>query len=309
MSGSPTCHFRASIRKERLNPYVDVPEAVSRAFAPFARAGRIAFEGTLNGVAVRGALVPAGRGRHRLYVNGGMRAAAGVGVGDTVAFDLRAVRPEGIRPPADLAVALGRLRGARAAFDALSTSHRRELIRYLDDARTPGSRARRVRSALDHVLGRRGPPGRRVEARPLWTCPKCGNGFVNRNQIHSCRRLDLSVPFAGKTARIRDLFDRFRRLVESCGPVRLVPYRDRIGFMVQVRFAGAAPRARWLDVGFWLTRRISSPRILKVETISPAAHIHRVRITGPGQIDAELAGWIREAYAVGRREHLGRRGC
>jgi hypothetical protein len=32
-------------------------------------------------------------------------------------------------------------------------------------------------------------------------------------------------------------------MVEACGPVRLVPYENKVGFMVRVRFAGAVPRS------------------------------------------------------------------
>jgi hypothetical protein len=296
--------FRATIRKHGLNPYVDAPPAVSRALAAYAHAGRIGFEGRLNRTEVRGNLVPAGRGRHRLYVNGGMRSAAGVGVGDTVSFELRATSPGTVRPPADVAAVLRRVKGARAAFDALVPSHRRELLRYIDDARTPDTRRRRIDNTILHVVGKRTVSERRGRERPLWTCPRCGNSFVNSNQVHSCERHDLSEPFAGKPPRIRELFERFRALVEACGPVKMLPYRDKVGFMVRVRFAGAVPRTRWLDVGFWLPRRIEHPRFHKIETIYPNAHVHLLRITEPEQIDGQLARWVREAYAVGCREHL-----
>jgi hypothetical protein len=207
--------------------------------------------------------------------------------------------------PADLAAALKRADGARAAFDALAPSHRRELLRYMDDARTPETRARRIAKAVDHVLGRERAPERRRPDRPLWTCPKCGNAFVNPNQYHSCRRHELGEAFAGKPAAVRRLFDRLREMIEACGPVRIVPYRDRVAFMVRVRFAGAVPRAGWLDVEFLLPRRLDDARIRRVETLYPNVHVHRIRVTGPEQLDAELATWLGEAYAVGRQDHLG----
>ena len=285
---------------------MDVPEAVSRAFAAFARTGRISFEGTLERAPIRGTLIPVRRGRHRLYVNGGMRSAAGVAVGDTVSFALRATRPDVVRPPSDMASALRRVKGARAAFDALSPSHRRELLRYIDDARTPETRQRRIRSTVGHVLGERTPSQRRGRERPLWTCPRCGNQFVTANMVHSCKRHTLEEPFAGKPAAIRKLFDRFRAMVETCGPVKLLPYHDKVGFMVRVRFAGAVPRTRWLEIGFWLPRRVEHPRFHRIQTIHPNAHVHLIRITEPRQLDAEIKAWLREAYAVGCQKHLGR---
>ena len=181
--------FRARIRLLGLNPHVDVPGSVSRAFAAYARAGRIRYEGKLEGTPIRGTLIPARRGRHRLFVNGGMRNAAGVEVGRVATFEVRATAPDVVRPPADVAAVLRRERGAAAAFDALSPSHRHELLRYVDDARTPETRGRRIDQLVRQVLGRHTPPERRGSERPLWTCPRCGNAFVNRNQYHACRRL------------------------------------------------------------------------------------------------------------------------
>lgn len=295
--------FRATIRKQGPNPYVDIPERVSRALASYAKAGRIYVEGTLDRAPIRATLIPIG-GEHRLYVNGGMRAAAGVGVGDTVRFILRAVSPDAIHPPADLAAALRRAR-ARASFDARTPSHRRELLRWVDDARTPESRRRRISEVVAQILGREEPRrGSKIADRPLWTCPKCGNAFVSRNIYHSCRRFELDHPFRGKPPEIRGLFDRLRGMVEGYGPVRVLPYDDHVGFMVQVRFAGATPRKKWLDVAFWLTRRLESPRFRRIETITPRTHLHLLRVTEPGQLDSELSGWLREAYDNGCRKHL-----
>lgn len=156
--------FRATIQKQGTNPYVDVPAAVSAAFAGQAREGRVRVEGKIRGVEFRATLIPAGGGRHRLFLNGGIRSAAGVEVGDAVAIELHATPYDVVRPPRDVATAL--------------------------------------------------------------------------------------------------------------------------------------------DVGFWLPRRIDSPRFHKIETITPDVHLHLVRVTKPEELDAEIAAWLREAYAVGRQEHL-----
>jgi hypothetical protein len=288
-----------------VNPYVDVPPAVSRAFADFARGGRIVVTGTLNGAEVRASLVPVGNGRHRLFVNGGMRAASGVSVGDVATFELRATHPGVVRPPADVAKALRSRPEARRAFEALSPSHRRELLRYIDDARTAPTRERRIAATIDHVLGEATSSQARGASRPLWTCPRCGNEFVNRNQYHSCKRYTLDAVFERKPPEIRSLYDRFHEMVQRCGPSKRLYYRDKVGYMVRVRFAGAVPAARWLEVGFWLPRRVDSPRFRRVETIYPNAHIHLLRVTDPSQLDAEVAGWLAEAYEVGCQRDRG----
>ena len=74
---------------------------------------------------------------------------------------------------------------------------------------------------------------------------------------------------------------------------------SRVGFMARVRFAGATPRQKALDVAFWLRRRFAHPRFRRVETLSPDAHIYSIRITDPSDFDCELTAWIEEAYRVG----------
>ncbi|MDR6559754.1 hypothetical protein J2809_004134 [Arthrobacter pascens] len=145
--------------------------------------------------------------------------------------------------------------------------------------------------------------GRRT-GRALWTCPSCGQAFVTKNINHSCARHSLDEPFREKPAEILRLFNVVRRTVEAMGPVTLVPYRDRVAFMVRVRFGGVRPRRDWIDVNFWLTRRIESPRFQRIETLSPYTHVYTVRVTRASDVDSELTGWLREAYSVGCQKHL-----
>jgi hypothetical protein len=299
--------FEARVLFQAPNSYVDVPARISRGFAAHARAGRIRVAGRLQDVEVRGTLIPVRGGGHRLFLNGGVRAAAGVGVGDLVKLDLRPVEPDRASVPDDVRLAFAAEQGGSTVFEALGQSHLRELVRFTDDARSPAGRARRIARAVGQVMQREATRERR--SRPngdAWTCPRCGNRFVTRNMNHSCERHDLDEPFTGKPAFVRELFDRLRGMVEAIGPVTLVVYRDRVAFMVDVRFCGAVPRRAWLEVGMWLTRRVESPRFRRVETLDPKAHIHTFRVTSPDELDEEVEGWLREAYTVGRREHLGR---
>ncbi len=291
--------FRATIRIRGRNPYVDVPQTVSKAFRRFSRSGKVSAQGTLNGYSIRATLMPVRGGRHVLYVNGGMRSATGVGVGDSVEISLRPTRTVPI--PADVAEGL-RQADTLAGFEGLPASRRSELIRYIDDARTPRNRRLRIRKTAEHLLGKTRSSPRPAPNKPLWTCPKCGHHFVNKNSYHSCRRYTLEELFEGKPPAIRKLFDRFRKSIESLGPATMVVYRDKVGFMERVRFAGATPRQKWLDVGFWLRRRIEHPRFRKIETLDPRAHIYSVRITRPEELDDELRTWLAEAYQIGCQE-------
>jgi hypothetical protein len=82
---------------------------------------------------------------------------------------------------------------------------------------------------------------------PLWKCPRCGHRFVTRKLWHSCVRVPLASHFREKDPIVRELFDRFRELVRTCGPVTVYAQKTRIVFMTRARFAGALPRRRgWM---------------------------------------------------------------
>ncbi|MEJ1195289.1 DUF1905 domain-containing protein [Pseudarthrobacter sp. CCNWLW207] len=297
-------HFSALVRLQGRNPCLDVPDPAERGLLPFAENGRIRIAGQLNGTGFNATLMPVkGRG-HVLYLPGGLRAATGVKAGDVVSVDLQPQTAQQVLPPGELASALHDQQGVADRWSQLPVAYRRELARFIEDGRSQGSRKRRVDQVVAQLVGGAVlPPGRQSDL-PLWTCPDCGQSFVTRNMNHSCAVHSLDEPYRGKPPEIRQLFDLVRQTVEAMGPVTLVPYRDRMAFMVRVRFAGAKPAKRWLDVDFWLTRRIESPRFRKVETLTPYTHIYTVRVTNRAAVDDELAGWLREAYEVGCQHHL-----
>ncbi len=296
--------FESKIYKLGINPVVDVPEGVSQRFRGHARAGRVLVQGTLNGVPIRSTLMPVGGGRHRMYVNAGMRAAARAETGDIASLELRPCASEEVPLPEKIAAVLDRIAGARMLFDALPASGRREWLRYINDATTARARLGRVRKAAEDMLGRRSSEPSEREFRPLWVCPKCGKEFVNRNQTHSCKRRRLEDAFRGKPVWIRDLFDQFVDLASIGGMVKTVPNGDWLSLMVRVRFATIRPRKKWLDVTLWLPRRCEFSRFRRIETIAPGVHVHTVRLVRPQDLDSELASWLEQACAIGRRGNI-----
>ena len=108
-----------------------------------------------------------------------------------------------------------------------------------DDRRAAADRAR----AQDRRLDRGAAAGglRRVMAgrsqTPLWTCPACGRAFANRNQSHACGRHDLDAHFEGRSAKVRAIYEAFLAMLESFGPVVVLPEKTRIAFQVRMSFA------------------------------------------------------------------------
>ena len=77
------------------------------------------------------------------------RAGAGVKAGDAITVSLELdTRPRTVDLPDDLAGALAEKPGARAAFDALSYTARKEYVRQVESAKAAETRARRIMSIV-----------------------------------------------------------------------------------------------------------------------------------------------------------------
>jgi len=78
------------------------------------------------------------------------REQAGVSIGS--AYQVRIVADEGERTvevPEDLAVALAGDAQARTAFEALAYSHRKEFVRWINEAKRDATRAQRVAKTIE----------------------------------------------------------------------------------------------------------------------------------------------------------------
>ncbi len=124
---------------------------------------------------------------------------------------------------------------------------------------------------------------------------------------HSCGRFSLEALFARSEPHVFQLYKRIEDLVRSCGPVTAIPQKSRIVFQVRVRFLGVVPRKSYLQCGFGFARRNENARFYKIEQYAPRWISHYCRIESEEQLDDEFMSWIREAYDVGRQQHLTKR--
>jgi hypothetical protein len=89
------------------------------------------------------------RGRYLVGLSNANRKAAGVTTGDEVDVEVVLdVEPRVVVEPPDLAEALRADPIARAAYDRLADSHKREHVRAIESAKKPETRARRIEKAI-----------------------------------------------------------------------------------------------------------------------------------------------------------------
>ena len=136
---------------------LDIPFDVHQAFGSKAI---VPVTGTLNGVSFRNSLMPKGDGTHYLHVRKELLARARVQIGDTVSVVLEKDQaPRAVTIPADLQSALNSVPAQARIFTELSYSHQKEFVDWIESARKPETRSRRVANTLDMLADRKRPKG------------------------------------------------------------------------------------------------------------------------------------------------------
>ena len=101
---------------------------------------------TINGYTYRTTAVRMG-GQFFVPLSAENREGAGVAAGDDITADVEAdTAPREVTLPADLAAAMDG--DARAAYDGLSYTHRKEWVRWVEEAKKPETRATRIEKTV-----------------------------------------------------------------------------------------------------------------------------------------------------------------
>jgi hypothetical protein len=150
LRGVAEARFETTVGAEGEGTFIEVPLNVPAVFGRVRAPVRV----TVSGHTWRSTVMRYGE-RYYVPVSRANREAAGVAAGDVVAVTLASDdEPRTVEVPPDLAAALDGARGARAAFDDASFSHRREWVTWVTEAKRPETRARRVRGVVEQVLAR-----------------------------------------------------------------------------------------------------------------------------------------------------------
>ena len=92
------------------------------------------------------------RGEFLVGLNKEVRTGAGVQAGDTVSLELKLdSEPRTVEVPPALAEALDTDPEAKATFEGLAFTHRKEFARWIEEAQREETRARRITQALDMI--------------------------------------------------------------------------------------------------------------------------------------------------------------
>jgi uncharacterized protein DUF5655 len=110
--------------------------------------------------------------------------------------------------------------------------------------------------------------------------------------------MTVQAHFENRDAVVRQIYDRLLNRARTFGPVVEDPKKTSIHLVHRTAFAGIATRKSAIVLTIKADSDIPSPRIHKSEQTSARRFHHEVKLTSPSDVDPELVGWLKHAYAL-----------
>jgi len=108
----------------------------------------------------------------------------------------------------------------------------------------------------------------------------------------------LEEHFRGRDPGVRATYDRIVEAARRFGPVGEEVRKTSIHLTNRTAFAGVATRRSGLILTLKLPGDLKSSRVSRHERVSANRWHLEIKLSAPNDMDAELRGWLREAYAL-----------
>lgn len=140
----------------------------------------------------------------------------------------------------------------------------------------------------------------------MWTCPKCGHKFYNKNQSHSCADYTVDDFLKGKTEKSVDLFNFFLSEYKKIGDFELHPVKTRIALLTKMRFCSINKIGKdYVDIHLVLTQPHNDYLCFyRIDNFANRFFVHHIKIYSRKDINDKLKRYMRLAYNIGNREHV-----
>ena len=140
----------------------------------------------------------------------------------------------------------------------------------------------------------------------MWTCPKCGHNFYNKNQSHSCGSYTIENFLDNKTEKAIDLFCYFLSEYKKIGDFKLHPVKTRVALLTKMRFCSINKLGKdFINVHFVLTEPYNDNLCFyRIENLADRFFVHHIKIHNKTEINSEVRKFMKLAYNIGNRKHI-----
>jgi hypothetical protein len=119
-----------------------------------------------------------------------------------------------------------------------------------------------------------------------------------RRKIMAVQNFTVESHFADKSPVLQAIYDRLLLETRKFGNVVEEPKKTSIHLVNKTAFAGVSTRKAVLLLNIKSAEPIIHARFPRNEKVSANRYHQELKLTDPAEVDAELLGWLRQAYEL-----------
>ncbi|HEY2384691.1 MAG TPA: DUF5655 domain-containing protein [Terriglobia bacterium] len=136
------------------------------------------------------------------------------------------------------------------------------------------------------------------------TCYHCKEE-VAEGAKHDCWTTTERDLTRGLSEDLMDAWERLRETASEFGEQRIYASHRSIMFSRTSCYFFVRPKKAFLEIWFFLGRKLKDKRIRNVVATSKVKYGHMVRLVHRDEVEAPITDWLREAYEVSERLRAG----
>jgi len=131
-----------------------------------------------------------------------------------------------------------------------------------------------------------------------WICPNCKKEFKNKNQAHSCTKVDLKEHLKNKSPQVKATFDKLMRELGKLGKITINPVKTSIQVKATATFLSIIPKKDYMEIEFQLGSERDELPVYKNFRISKNRVLHFAILKGPQEVNTKLMNWLKKSYEL-----------
>jgi hypothetical protein len=137
----------------------------------------------------------------------------------------------------------------------------------------------------------------------IWIVRECFHCHqqIDAKEPHDCWTTTEKALTANLSEDLMDAWDRLRETASEFGEQRIYASHHSIMFSRKACYFFVRPKKKFLEVWFFLGRKLKAPTIRKTLESSKTKTAHLVHVTHRDQVEPPLTDWLKEAFDTSER--------
>jgi hypothetical protein len=131
-----------------------------------------------------------------------------------------------------------------------------------------------------------------------WICPNCKKEFRNKNQVHSCAKVDLKDHLKNKSPQVIATFDKLMRGLDKFGEITINPVKTSVQVKAGATFLSIKPKKEYTEIEFQLSEEVDKFPVYKNIRISKNRVLHFAVLKSPQEVNTQLISWLKKSHEL-----------